>query len=110
MYRMRCVRHREEVDVHPAEGAGHLVQRLRGARQPHERYQQVHVELVRVPQGRKLGHQRVVRTPEPIGDLFRRQPGRGRAWQAAGRRPMFGVPSFMPNSPFRLRDSGGMPG
>lgn len=33
--------------------------------------------LVRVPQGRKLGHQRVVRTPEPIGDLFRRQPGRG---------------------------------
>ena len=74
MHRMRGVRHREEVDVHPAEGAGHLVQRLRGARQPHERYQQVHIELVRVPQGRKLGHQRVVRTPEPIGDLFRRQP------------------------------------
>jgi len=28
-------------------------------------------------------------------------------WQTA---PMFGVSSFMPNSPFRLRDSGEMPG
>ena len=39
-----------------------------------QRYQQIHVELVRVPQGRKLGHQRVVRTPEPLDDLFHRQP------------------------------------
>ena len=74
MSELSPLRDTHKFDVHPAEGAGHHVQRFRGARQPHERYQQVHVELVRVPQGRKLGHQRVVRAPEPIGDLFRRQP------------------------------------